>query len=86
MLGTLQEPFDLKGAGFTYIRPLMEQVTHLSVGAITAILLGYGIGGFFGNFAGGAIAGPITASVTTVASASTLSAICRGVRPRVWAS
>jgi multidrug resistance protein len=44
-------------AGFTYIRPLMEQVTHLSVGAITAILLGYGIGGFFGNFAGGAIAG-----------------------------
>lgn len=44
-------------AGFTYIRPLMEQVTHLSVGAISAILLGYGIGGFFGNFAGGAIAG-----------------------------
>ena len=44
-------------AGFTYIRPLMEQVTHLPVGAISAILLGYGIGGFFGNFAGGAIAG-----------------------------
>jgi predicted MFS family arabinose efflux permease len=43
-------------AGFTYIRPLMEQVTHLSVGAISTILLGYGIGGFFGNFAGGAIA------------------------------
>ena len=44
-------------AGFTYIRPLMEQVTHLSVGAISAILLGYGIGGFFGNLAGGFIAG-----------------------------
>ncbi|MDC6169901.1 MFS transporter [Paucibacter sp. XJ19-41] len=43
-------------AGFTYIRPLMEQVTQLSVGAITAVLLGYGIGGFFGNFAGGWIA------------------------------
>ncbi|QPF73948.1 MFS transporter [Roseateles sp. DAIF2] len=44
-------------AGFTYIRPLMEQITQLSVGAITAVLLGYGIGGFFGNFAGGWIAG-----------------------------
>ncbi|WP_255991622.1 MFS transporter [Chitinolyticbacter albus] len=43
-------------AGFTYIRPLMENVTHLSVGTISAILLGYGIGGFFGNFAGGWIA------------------------------
>lgn len=43
-------------AGFTYIRPLMENVTHLPVAAISAILLGYGIGGFFGNFAGGFIA------------------------------
>jgi len=43
-------------AGFTYIRPLMEQVTHLSVSMITAVLLGYGIGGFFGNFAGGWVA------------------------------
>lgn len=44
-------------AGFTYIRPLMEQVTHLSVGAISAVLLGYGVGGFVGNFAGGWLAG-----------------------------
>jgi len=43
-------------AGFTYIRPLMENVTHLQVAAISAILLGYGIGGFFGNFAGGFLA------------------------------
>ncbi|MDQ8021488.1 MAG: MFS transporter [Moraxellaceae bacterium] len=43
-------------AGFTYIRPLMEEVTHLSVSAISGVLLGYGIGGFFGNFAGGFIA------------------------------
>lgn len=43
-------------AGFTYIRPLMENVTHLPVSAITAVLLGYGIGGFFGNLAGGYIA------------------------------
>jgi predicted MFS family arabinose efflux permease len=44
-------------AGFTYIRPLMEDVTRLSVQAISAVLLAYGIGGFFGNFAGGWIAG-----------------------------
>jgi predicted MFS family arabinose efflux permease len=44
-------------AGFTYIRPLMENITQLSVGAISAILLGYGIGGFFGNLVGGYIAG-----------------------------
>lgn len=43
-------------AGFTYIRPLMENVTHLPVAAISAILLGYGVGGFFGNFAGGFVA------------------------------
>lgn len=43
-------------AGFTYIRPFMEEVPHLSVGAISAILLGYGVGGFFGNIAGGFVA------------------------------
>ncbi|SEK30858.1 MFS transporter, DHA1 family, purine ribonucleoside efflux pump [Roseateles sp. YR242] len=43
-------------AGFTYIRPLMENVTHLSVSAISAVLLGYGVGGFFGNLAGGFVA------------------------------
>lgn len=43
-------------AGFTYVRPLMEEVPHLPVGTISAILLGYGIGGFFGNFAGAFIA------------------------------
>lgn len=44
-------------AGFTYIRPLLEQVTQLPVPAISGVLLGYGIGGFFGNFAGGWVAG-----------------------------
>ena len=43
-------------AGFTYIRPFMEQVTHLSVSAISAALLAYGIAGFFGNIAGGFLA------------------------------
>lgn len=39
-------------AGFTYIRPLLEQVPMLSVASISLVLLGFGIGGFFGNFAG----------------------------------
>jgi DHA1 family purine ribonucleoside efflux pump-like MFS transporter len=43
-------------AGFTYIRPLMEKVTHADVQMVSAVLLGYGVGGFFGNFAGGWIA------------------------------
>jgi predicted MFS family arabinose efflux permease len=43
-------------AGFTYIRPVMEQVTHLPVTTISSVLLGYGVGGFFGNFVGGWIA------------------------------
>ena len=43
-------------AGFTYIRPLMEKVAHADVQTVSAVLLGYGVGGFFGNFAGGWIA------------------------------
>ena len=43
-------------AGFTYVRPLMEHVAGLSVGAVSGVLLAYGIGGFFGNLAGGWIA------------------------------
>jgi DHA1 family purine ribonucleoside efflux pump-like MFS transporter len=43
-------------AGFTYVRPLMEHVAGLSVGAVSGVLLAYGVGGFFGNLAGGWIA------------------------------
>ncbi len=43
-------------AGFTYIRPYLEQVPRFDVEMITAILLAFGIGGFFGNIAGGFLA------------------------------
>ncbi|RYF17477.1 MAG: MFS transporter [Comamonadaceae bacterium] len=43
-------------AGFTYIRPLMEKVTLANAHTVAAVLLGYGVGGFFGNFVGGWIA------------------------------
>jgi predicted MFS family arabinose efflux permease len=42
-------------AGFTYIRHFLEQVPKLPVTAISLVLLAYGVGGFFGNFAGGAL-------------------------------
>jgi DHA1 family purine ribonucleoside efflux pump-like MFS transporter len=40
-------------AGFTYIRPFLEEVPGLKIEAVSLVLLAYGIGGFFGNFAGG---------------------------------
>ena len=64
-------------AGFTYIRPLMEQVTHLSVAAISAVLLGYGVGGFFGNFAGGWLAG--RSERHAIVAGGTLIAVLAGV-------
>lgn len=44
-------------AGFTYVRALMEQVTHLSVGAVSGVLLAYGVAGFLGNLVAGWLAG-----------------------------
>ncbi len=44
-------------AGFTYIRPFMEDIPHFGVAAISGILLAFGIGGFIGNFIGGYLAG-----------------------------
>lgn len=42
-------------AGFTYIRPFLEQVPRFGVDALSLALLGYGVGGFFGNLAGGVV-------------------------------
>ncbi|MGM4915945.1 MFS transporter [Tardiphaga sp. 813_E8_N1_3] len=42
-------------AGFTYVRHFLEQVPKLPVTAISIVLLAYGVGGFFGNFAGGVL-------------------------------
>ncbi|MBP2559097.1 putative MFS family arabinose efflux permease [Neorhizobium galegae] len=42
-------------AGFTYIRPYLEDVPHLNVEMVSLLLLAYGVGGFFGNIVGGII-------------------------------
>ncbi|MBZ9998310.1 MFS transporter [Mesorhizobium sp. BH1-1-4] len=43
-------------AGFTYVRPFLEKVPVLNIETISLVLLAYGIGGFFGNIAGGFLA------------------------------
>jgi predicted MFS family arabinose efflux permease len=57
-------------AAFTYVRPFLEQVPHMNVGAISLVLLAYGVGGFFGNLAGGFLAE--RSEQTAVASAAGL--------------
>lgn len=44
-------------AGFTYVRPFLEQAPRFDVGMISLALLAFGAGGFFGNIAGGFLAG-----------------------------
>ncbi|WP_421916206.1 MFS transporter [Mesorhizobium sp.] len=43
-------------AGFTYVRPFLEKVPVLGIQTISLVLLAYGVGGFFGNLAGGFMA------------------------------
>ncbi len=55
-------------AGFTYVRPFLEDVPQLGVEAISLVLLIYGIGGFFGNLFGGFLAEKNTAWAVTFAA------------------
>ncbi|MBU4611744.1 MFS transporter [Achromobacter sp. GG226] len=43
-------------AGFTFIRPFLELVPRMDVATVSLVLLAFGLGGFLGNVAGGAIA------------------------------
>jgi predicted MFS family arabinose efflux permease len=44
-------------AGFTYVRAFLEQVPVLDIETVSLVLLAFGIAGFFGNLAGGYVAG-----------------------------
>lgn len=57
-------------AGFTYVRHFLEQVPKLPVGEISIVLLAYGVGGFFGNFAGGALVARSTKGAIVTGSAT----------------
>lgn len=41
-------------AAYTYVRPVLEQVSLVDAGVISALLLAYGLAGVAGNFLGGA--------------------------------
>jgi DHA1 family purine ribonucleoside efflux pump-like MFS transporter len=43
-------------AAFTYVRPVLEELTRLEGPAIAALLLGFGCAGFLGNILGGLLA------------------------------
>lgn len=55
-------------AGFTFIRPFLEDVPHFGIDGVSRILLAFGIGGFLGNFAGGFMAERNTQLSLTLAS------------------
>ena len=47
------------GLVFTYLVPLLSEVTGIAAGTIPGLLLAYGIGGFIGNLAAGRLADQI---------------------------
>ncbi|UGV28365.1 MFS transporter [Rhodopseudomonas boonkerdii] len=57
-------------AGFTYIRHFLEQVPLLPVTAISLVLLAFGVGGFIGNFVGGALVARSVKGAIVMASAA----------------
>jgi predicted MFS family arabinose efflux permease len=82
-------------AGFTYVRHFLEQVPKLPVTTISLVLLAYGVGGFFGNFAGGALvvrsakAAIVTGSATIAVLALVLvvfggSGLVSGIAVSLW--
>ncbi len=76
-------------AGFTYVRPVLEQVTHLGFETISLVLLVFGVAGFFGNFAGAFLAErdprlAVLAGAGLVA-ASALAVVTLGAAPAVVA-
>ncbi len=76
-------------SGFTYVRHFLEQVPKLPVAAISLVLLVYGIGGFFGNFAGGVLV-ERSAKTAVIAGSSIIAVLCAGIDdvwqfwPRRW--
>ncbi|MFD7547554.1 MFS transporter [Streptomyces sp. NPDC059578] len=44
-------------AAYTYVRPVLERVDGIDAGALSALLLCYGVAGVIGNFVAGTVAG-----------------------------
>lgn len=63
-------------AGFTFIRSYLDEVIHLDVATVSLVLLAFGIAGFFGNMAGGAMSA--RSSSVSLAVAAGLIALAAG--------
>ncbi len=76
-------------AGFTYVRAFLEQVPVLTIENVSLVLLAFGIGGFFGNFAGGFLAERNLKAAVMVAplliAVSALALLLQGASPVVSA-
>ncbi len=55
-------------AGFTFIRTYLDDVIHLDVATVSLVLLAFGIAGFFGNLAGGALSARSNAGTVAIAA------------------
>jgi predicted MFS family arabinose efflux permease len=44
-------------AGYTFVTPYLEQITHLATAIVSVLLFAYGVATVIGNFVGGALAG-----------------------------
>lgn len=74
-------------AALTFIRPFLEEVPRLDVATVSLALLAFGISGFFGNLAGGAVAARspawAVASCSFLIAAVALTLILFGTQARV---
>lgn len=83
-------------AGYTFVTPYLEQITHLSTEVVSVLLFAYGVATVIGNFVGGAFAGKnlhntvvatawlFVLSLAAIATFAT-SPILAGVALMVWA-
>jgi predicted MFS family arabinose efflux permease len=83
-------------AGYTFVTPYLEQVTHLDAAIVSGLLFAYGVSTVIGNFAGGALAGrnlhsTVVATVwifvlsLAAMAVSTTSPIFAGAALLIWA-
>ncbi|MDO1584657.1 MFS transporter [Rhizobium oryzicola] len=55
-------------AGFTFIRSYLDDIMHLDVATVSLVLLAFGVAGFFGNLAGGALSARSNAGAVAIAA------------------
>ncbi|MFI2210916.1 MFS transporter [Streptomyces sp. NPDC020141] len=75
-------------AAYTYVRPVLERVDGIAAGAISGLLLVYGVAGVVGNFLGGAVAArsPRRALITVSAVLAGAVGLLAAAEGSAWAS